>query len=106
MADVARTSFRFASPVLGDLVVPRFEVRGNEGPSLALIAGVHGCEYSSIAAVGDVVRALQAEDLAGRVIAIPVVNGTGSRRGRRSSRRRTGRISTVASPAGPTGPTA
>jgi predicted deacylase len=77
MADLVRTSFRFDSPVLGDLEIPLFEVRGGDGPSLALIAGVHGCEYSSIAAVGDVVRALEAEDVAGRVIAIPVVNGTG-----------------------------
>ena len=77
MADIMRTSFHFDSPVLGDLEIPRFDVTGgSDGPALALIAGVHGCEYSSIAAVGDVVRALEAEELAGRVMAIPVVNGT------------------------------
>jgi uncharacterized protein len=77
MADIARTSSRFDSPVLGDLELRRFEVSGSgDGPALALIAGVHGCEYSSIAAVGDVVRALETEELAGRVVAIPVVNKT------------------------------
>jgi predicted deacylase len=74
MAEVAQKSFQFDSPALGDLEVPSFEVRGAEGPTLALIAGVHGCEYSSIAAVGDVIQALECEELAGRVIAIPVVN--------------------------------
>ena len=74
MAEIAQKSLRFDSPVLGDLEVPGFEVRGAEGPTLALIAGVHGCEYSSIAAVGDVIQALESQALAGRVIAIPVVN--------------------------------
>jgi predicted deacylase len=76
MADIARSSFHFDSPVLGELVLPYFEVTGRDGPTLALIAGVHGCEYSSIAAVRDVVRAVEAEELAGRVVAIPVVNWT------------------------------
>src|SRR6516225_6894319 len=77
MADIMRTSFHFDSPVLGDLEIPRFDVTGgSDGPTLALIAGVHGCEYSSIAAVRDVVRAVEAEELAGRVVAIPVVNWT------------------------------
>ena len=75
MAEIVRTSFRFESPVLGEVAVPCFDVRGEEaGPTLAVTAGVHGCEYSSIAAVGDVVRALEGEKLAGRVVAVPVVN--------------------------------
>ena len=59
MADIARSSFHFDSPVLGELVLPYFEVTGRDGPTLALIAGVHGCEYSTIAAVRDVVRAVE-----------------------------------------------
>jgi hypothetical protein len=74
MADVVRSSLRFDSRVLGDLEIPSFDVRGSDGPTLLLIAGVHGCEYSSIAAVGDVVRALEPQALAGRVLAVPVVN--------------------------------
>jgi uncharacterized protein len=76
MAEIVRTSFRFESPALGELELPCFDVRGGDGPTLALIAGVHGCEYSSIAAVGDLVRALEDQPLAGRVIAIPVVNAS------------------------------
>jgi uncharacterized protein len=76
MAEIVRTSFRFESPAVGELVLPCFDVRGGHGPTLGLIAGVHGCEYSSIAAVGDLVRALEDQQLAGRVIAIPVVNGS------------------------------
>lgn len=75
MAEIVRTSFRFESPVLGKLEVPYYDVRGEkDGPTLAVTAGVHGCEYSSIAAVSDVVRALEGQKLAGRVVAVPVVN--------------------------------
>ena len=74
MAEIERISLRFDSSVLGQHAIPSFEVRGDDGPTLALIAGVHGCEYSSIAAVGDLVLRLQGLTLAGRVIAVPVVN--------------------------------
>src|SRR5205823_125747 len=38
--------------VFNDLEHPAFEATGaHDGPRLSLIAGVHGCEYSSIAAV-------------------------------------------------------
>jgi predicted deacylase len=75
VATVERTSIRFASPLLAELELPCFDVRGDDdGPTLALIAGVHGCEYSSIAAVGEVVRRLEQADLAGRVRALPVGN--------------------------------
>jgi predicted deacylase len=71
---VERVPITFDSAVLDGLEIPSFDVRGDDGPTLALIAGVHGCEYASIAAVGEVVRRLEAEDLSGRVIALPVAN--------------------------------
>jgi uncharacterized protein len=72
---VERTTIRFDSPLLEGVELPWFDIRGDAGgPALALIAGVHGCEYSSIAAVGEVVRSLEHEELAGRVLAVPVVN--------------------------------
>jgi predicted deacylase len=74
VTSVGREPIRFDAPLLAGLEVPCFDVRGGEGPTLALIAGVHGCEYSSIAAVGEVVRALEGAELAGRVVAVPVVN--------------------------------
>jgi uncharacterized protein len=72
---IDRAPIRFDAPLLAELELPCFDVRGDaDGPTLALIAGVHGCEYSSIAAVGEVVRSLAQAELAGRVVAVPVVN--------------------------------
>jgi predicted deacylase len=71
---VGRAPITFDSTVLGELEIPSFDVRGDDGPTLTLIAGVHGCEYSSIAAVREVVRRLETQDLSGRVVAVPVAN--------------------------------
>ena len=60
---------------LNGLDVPCFEVQGaQDGPSLALIGGIHGCEYSSIAAVTRVMRELDPAQLRGRITAVPVVS--------------------------------
>ena len=80
MTSVERTTISFESPRLAELELPCFDARGDaDGPTLTLIAGVHGCEYSSIAAVGELVRRLEGADLSGRVRAIPVVNLTAFR---------------------------
>ena len=53
---------------LNEVVVPAFDLTGaHDGPHLSLIGGVHGCEYSSIAAVVEVMRGLDPKDLSGRV---------------------------------------
>jgi uncharacterized protein len=60
---------------LAGLELPYFEAQGaRPGPRLCLLAGVHGCEYSSIAAVIRFMRGLDAERLAGSIVAVPVVN--------------------------------
>ena len=60
---------------LADLEIPYFEAQGaRPGPRLCLLAGVHGCEYSSIAAVVRFMRGLDTEQLAGSIVAVPVVN--------------------------------
>ena len=41
---------------------------------MSLIGGVHGCEYSSIAAVTRVMRELDTDQLSGSVTAVPVVS--------------------------------
>jgi predicted deacylase len=41
---------------------------------VSLIAGVHGCEYSSIAAVTRFVNGLDTDELAGTITAVPVVS--------------------------------
>jgi uncharacterized protein len=68
-----RTVLRFDH--LDGLEHPCFEARGAEdGPRLSLFAGVHGCEYSSIAAVTRFMRELDTSELSGSILAVPVVS--------------------------------
>ena len=54
---------------------PCFEIQGtHDGPRVSLIGGIHGCEYSSIAAVTKVARELDPTQLSGSVTAVPVVS--------------------------------
>jgi uncharacterized protein len=72
---VERRSIVFSDPRLAQLEHPAFEARGErDGPRLTLIAGVHGCEYSSIAAVVRFMNELEAGELAGSITAVPVVS--------------------------------
>lgn len=45
-----------------------------EGPTLCLTAGTHGCEYAGIAAVIRVCSNINPKQLRGKIIAVPVVN--------------------------------
>lgn len=66
---------RFDAPALAGEEWPCFEARGAaEGPRLCLLAGVHGCEYSSIAALVRFMRALDTERLTGSIVAVPIVS--------------------------------
>jgi len=59
----------------GELEIPYLDVRGQaDGPHVTVIAGVHGTEYTSIAAVRRLAARLEREVVAGRVTAVPVVN--------------------------------
>jgi predicted deacylase len=72
---VERRTIVFSDARLSDLEHPAFVARGvREGPHVALIGGVHGCEYSSIAAVIRFMNALEADELAGSIAAVPVVS--------------------------------
>jgi uncharacterized protein len=54
---------------------PCFEAQGaHDGPRVSLIGGIHGCEYSSIAAVTRVMRELDTSELSGSITAVPVVS--------------------------------
>src|SRR3954447_13015557 len=53
--------------------VPCFEV-GQGAPRISVIGGIHGCEYSSIAAVTRLMRELEGADLDGTVVGVPVVS--------------------------------
>jgi len=60
---------------LAGVQVPLIEITGGaDGPQLTVLAGVHGCEYASIAGVRQWARALESRDLRGRVRAVPVLN--------------------------------
>ncbi len=72
---VARRTIVFSDPRLADLEHPAYEARGvRDGPHVALIGGIHGCEYSSIAAVTRVMNELDTDELAGSISAVPVVS--------------------------------
>ncbi|MEO7745429.1 MAG: succinylglutamate desuccinylase/aspartoacylase family protein [Actinomycetota bacterium] len=59
----------------GGLQIPYFDVRGTaDGPHLTVIAGVHGTEYTSIAAVRELARGIDAATVRGRLTLVPVVN--------------------------------
>ena len=72
---IERRTIVFSHPLLSGLEHPAFEARGErEGPHLALIGGVHGCEYSSIAAVIRFMNELDTGELAGSITAVPIVS--------------------------------
>ncbi len=72
---IERRTIRFEHELLRDLEHPAFEARGKaDGPHVALIGGIHGCEYSSIAAVTKVLTELDPRTLSGSITAVPVVS--------------------------------
>jgi uncharacterized protein len=73
---VERTTIRLEPEALGGITLPAFEANGKDGPKLTLIAGVHGGEYSSIAAVIRFMRGLDTNELTGSITAVPVVSMT------------------------------
>jgi predicted deacylase len=70
-----RRVLTFEPEILSGLELPCVVATGAEdGPRLALIAGIHGCEYSSIAAVMRFMSSLDPGRLRGTIVAVPVVN--------------------------------
>lgn len=62
---------------LAGLEVPLVEATGSaDGPVLTVVAGVHGCEYASMAGVRRWLRDLEKKELRGQVRAVPVLNVT------------------------------
>jgi len=59
----------------GAVEIPYVDVRGPEpGPHLTLISGVHGTEYTSIAANREFAAGLESAVKRGRVTSVPIVN--------------------------------
>jgi uncharacterized protein len=77
---VTRRLVGFSAPALARLEWPVFEASGaRDGPRACLLAGVHGCEYSSIAALVQFMRELDVSALAGSIVAVPIVSPTSFR---------------------------
>ena len=71
----SRRLLAFDAPALAGLEWPYFAISGaSDGPTLCLIAGIHGAEYPPIDAVMRFCRDLDPATLRGRVIGVPVIN--------------------------------
>jgi predicted deacylase len=81
----------FVLPVMrlpegGELNLPVLAATGHsDGPTLTVLAGVHGDEYEGIRAIPQIFRAFELADLRGRLIAVPVCNLPAYRTATRSS---------------------
>ncbi len=65
------------NPGLAGVEWPVLEVVGaRDGPRLSLLAGVHGCEYPAIAAVRRFISEIDARQLSGSILAVPIVSPT------------------------------
>jgi len=72
---IERRTLRFDHALLAGLELPCFEAAGErDGPHLCLLGGIHGGEYSSIAAVVRFMNALDTSALSGRITAVPIVS--------------------------------
>ena len=72
---IERRLLTFGAAALRGVELPSFVATGpDDGPRLSLIAGIHGCEYSSIAAVVRFMRALDTSRLRGTITAVPIVS--------------------------------
>jgi uncharacterized protein len=72
---VRRGTLRFSHPSLAEWAWPYTAVRGAaDGPTLALLSGVHPAEYPAIEANIRVMRALDPSLLRGSVVSLPLVD--------------------------------
>ena len=70
----------------GNWRLPLLTVIGaEEGPTLLVLAGVHGDEYEGIAAIPKVFRAIKPLDLRGRLLMAPICNMPAYEAGQRAS---------------------
>lgn len=58
----------------GWIPVPITTIRNGDGPTLVISAGVHGDEYEGQIAVANLARMVDAPDIRGRLILLPMVN--------------------------------
>lgn len=69
----------------GSLMIPITVVRNGDGPTALLTGGNHGDEYEGITALLKLANRLQARDIRGRVIIVPMMNHPAVQNGTRTS---------------------
>jgi len=69
----------------GVIPIPIAVVKNGEGPTVFLMAGNHGDEYEGQIALGNLIRSLEPDAIAGRVIILPSANLPAARAGVRVS---------------------
>lgn len=95
---------RRSLPTAGGPDLPLWLVRGGEeGPTLAVTAGVHGCEYAGIQAVRRLYESVEPGALRGRLLLIPLANPGGFYAGARQLVPDCGRNLNRAFPGDPSG---
>jgi predicted deacylase len=65
--------------------LPICQIRNGDGPSLLLMAGVHGDEYEGNFALNRVISTIKTSDIKGRLTILPMANGPAVLAGRRCS---------------------
>ena len=69
----------------GNVMIPVTVIRNGEGPTALLTGGNHGDEYEGITALLKLANRLQARDIRGRVIIVPMMNHPAVQNGTRTS---------------------
>jgi len=69
----------------GWLPVPVVSINNGDGPTLVIMAGNHGDEYEGQIAVSNLARDLEADEIKGRLILLPMVNAPAAEAGLRTS---------------------
>ncbi|MDG6925394.1 MAG: succinylglutamate desuccinylase/aspartoacylase family protein [Nitrososphaerota archaeon] len=68
-------SFKVAERAASSIELPISIIQGkSEGPTLVIVAGEHGCEYSGIVAAVKLAHELNASEMMGTVIILPLAN--------------------------------
>ena len=69
----------------GWLPVPLVCIKNGEGPTVLLTSGVHGDEYEGQVTLTKLIRTLDADDVTGRIIILPMANYPAAKAGMRTS---------------------
>ncbi len=72
---INREVLSIPGPTGSGIDIPYFELIGaTPGPHLTVLAGIHGAEYSSIAAAKRFVAEVKDQEIIGRITVVPIVN--------------------------------